>query len=165
MFCYTLSSYIWILSVKCDNLAKCYLHTKGFISVLRGIDSVSVFRDGIIIRGGVILVLSLDLMGSTPVYKSGLHEDRLLKVILDEKKCKGAGFCEQVCPRNCYELDKNRHIAIVPRSERCVQCGACIVQCPFDALYFKSPKGEIISPATVRKFKLNLIGRRLIKAD
>ena len=112
-----------------------------------------------------VLLLSIDLMGSTPVYKSGLHEDRLLRVILDEKKCRGAGFCEQVCPRNCYEVDRNRHIAIMPRAGRCVQCGACIVQCTFDALYFESPKGEVIRPETIRRFKLNLIGRRLVKAD
>jgi len=112
-----------------------------------------------------VLLLSIDLMGSTPVYKSGLHEDRLLRVILDEKKCRGAGFCEQVCPRNCYEVDRNRHIATIPRAGRCVQCGACIVQCTFDALYFESPKGKVIHPETIRRFKLNLIGKRLVKLD
>jgi len=111
----------------------------------------------------IVLLVSIDLMGSTPVYKSGLHEDRLLRVILDEKKCRGCSICEQVCPRNCYEMDKGRHIAIMPRVDRCVQCGACIVQCPFDALYFESPKGEIIYPEVIRKFKLNLLGKRLVK--
>jgi len=113
----------------------------------------------------VILLLSIDLMGSTPLYKSGLHKDRLLKVVLDEKKCKGAGFCEQVCPRNCYEVDKNRYIATMPRAELCVQCGACVVQCPFNALYFKSSKGKVIFPETIRKFKLNLMGKRLVKVE
>ena len=112
----------------------------------------------------VVLLLSMDLMGSTPVYKSGLHQDRLLRVVLDAEKCKGAGFCEQVCPRNCYEVDKQRRKATIPRAERCVQCGACIVQCPFDALYFQSPKGEVILPETIRRFKLNLMGKRLVKA-
>jgi NAD-dependent dihydropyrimidine dehydrogenase PreA subunit len=113
----------------------------------------------------IILLLSIDLMGSTPVYKSGLHEDRLLRVFLDKKRCRGAGHCEQVCPRNCYEVDKKRRIAGMPRADLCVQCGSCIVQCPFDALYFKSPKGEIITPETVRRFKLNLIGKRLVKGE
>jgi len=111
----------------------------------------------------IVLLISIDLMGSTPVYKSGLHEDRLLKVILDKEKCRGCGICEQVCPRNCYEMDKDRHIALMPRADRCVQCGACIVQCPFDALYFESPRGEIIYPDVIRKFKLNLLGNRLVK--
>ena len=128
------------------------------------------FTWGFILRWGfistiVVLILSFDLMGSTPVYKSGLHEDRLLKVILDEKKCHGAGLCEEVCPRNCYQVDRNRHMAAMPRAERCVQCAACIVQCPFDALYFKSPKGEILSPGSIRKFKLNLMGKRLVKVE
>jgi len=48
-------------------------------------------------------------------------------------------------------------------SDRCVQCGACIVQCPFDALYLESPRGEIIYPEVIRKFKLNLLGKRLVK--
>lgn len=113
----------------------------------------------------VLLLLNIDLMGSTPLYKSGLHEDRFLKVILDEDKCKGAGFCEQVCPKNCYEVDKIKHMATVPRADECVQCGACIVQCPFDALYFKSPKDEILEPESVRKYKLNLIGKRLVKVE
>ena len=111
----------------------------------------------------LVFIISLDLMGSTPIYKSGLHEDRFLKVILDENKCKGAGFCEKVCPRNCYEVDKKQHRATMPMAEQCVQCGACIVQCPFDALYFKTPKGDIITPKSIRTFKLNLIGKRSIK--
>jgi ferredoxin len=113
----------------------------------------------------VILIISLDLMGSTPTYKSGLHEDRFLKIVIDGGKCKGAGFCEQVCPKNCYEMDTNRHIATIPEAEKCVQCGACIVQCPFDALYFMNPKGAILSPATVRTFKLNHMGKRLKETE
>ncbi len=132
--------------------------------------SISAFSWGFFIRWGFIsfvifLLVSIDLMGSTPIYKSGLHEDRFLKIIIDERKCRGAGFCEQVCPRNCYKVDRNRSIATIPGADRCVQCGACIVQCPFDALYFESPKGEIITPETIRKFKLNLIGKRLVKVE
>lgn len=122
-----------------------------------------VFRWGLI-SFIIVLILSLDLMGSTPVYKSGLHEDRLLRVVLDKKNCKGAGFCEQVCPRNCYVVDRDRHTATMPRAARCVQCGACIVQCPFDALHFESPKGEVISPETIRKSKVNLMGKRFVKS-
>lgn len=136
--------------------------------IVVGSISLNIFTWGFVLRWGfvcfvILLLISSDLMGSTPIYKSGLHEDRFLKVILDEEKCKGVGFCEQVCPRNCYEVDMRRHIALMPRPDQCVQCGACIVQCPFDALYFQSPKGEIIYPETTRKFKLNLIGKRLKK--
>jgi ferredoxin len=124
------------------------------------------FSWGFIIRWGVILtiiglILSIDLMGSTPLHKSGFHEDRVLEIIIDAERCKGVAACEAVCPRNCYDIDKVRHTATIPRAERCVHCGACIVQCPLDALSFKSPKGETIPPATIRKYKLNLMGKRI----
>lgn len=135
---------IIIYSISMDNFTWRFVLHWGFISSI------------------VIFLISIDLMGSTPVYKSGLHEDRLLQVILDETRCKGAGYCEQVCPRNCYKVDRTQHIAAIPRAARCVQCGACIVQCPFDALFFKSPNGEIIPPESIRKFKLNLLGKRLV---
>jgi NAD-dependent dihydropyrimidine dehydrogenase PreA subunit len=112
----------------------------------------------------VVLILGLDLTGSTPVYKSGLHEDRLLSIVFDAERCKGAGFCEQVCPTGVFEVDYDRHLASLPRAGQCVQCGACIVQCPFDALYFRSPKGDVVAPDTVRRFKLNLLGNRKVVA-
>jgi NAD-dependent dihydropyrimidine dehydrogenase PreA subunit len=108
----------------------------------------------------MMLILGLDLAGSTPVYKSGLHEDRLLSIVLDAERCKGAGFCEEVCPRNVFEVDHDRRLASLSRALKCVRCGACIVQCPFDALYFRSPKGEVVAPDRVRRFKLNLLGNR-----
>lgn len=110
----------------------------------------------------VILIFGLDLTGSTPVYKSGLHQDRLLTIALDTEKCKGAGVCEQVCPTDVFEVDHDRQLAALPRLEQCVQCGACIVQCPCDALYFRGTKGNVVGPETVRKFKLNLLGNRKV---
>jgi NAD-dependent dihydropyrimidine dehydrogenase PreA subunit len=110
----------------------------------------------------VVLILGLDLTGSSPVYKSGLHKDRLMGIALDAERCKAAGFCKQVCPTDVFELDYDRRLASLPRAEKCVQCGACIVQCPFDALYFRSPKGDVVAPDTVRRFKLNLLGNRKV---
>jgi NAD-dependent dihydropyrimidine dehydrogenase PreA subunit len=112
----------------------------------------------------VVVLLSIDLMGSTPVYKSGLHADRLLRITLDHDRCKGAGFCEAVCPVDVFVVDHHRRIATLPRAAQCVQCGACIVQCPFDALYFRGPEGALVTPDTVRRFKLNLLGHRLVKS-
>lgn len=112
----------------------------------------------------VVLVLGLDLMGSTPIYKSGLHEDRLLRIELDAERCKGAGVCQQVCPTNVFEIDYYRRLASLPRMSQCVQCGACIVQCPFDALHFRSPNGDRVAPEVIRTFKLNMLGSRKGKA-
>jgi hypothetical protein len=36
------------------------------------------------------------------------------------------------------------------------------VQCPYDALFFQRPDGKVVSPETVRRFKLNLLGKRAV---
>ena len=113
----------------------------------------------------VTLVLSLDVTGSTPVYKSGLHKDRQLQIVLDPEKCEGVGACVKVCPTNVFELDQQRRLAATTHADACVQCGACIVQCPCDALSFRSPTGEVVTPNVVRRFKLNMLGNRLVHPE
>ncbi|MFQ5513265.1 MAG: HgcAB-like fusion protein [Myxococcota bacterium] len=144
-----------------------------WLVLLAGLALTSALSDdysaGFAVRWGVasfvvLAILGLDLTGSTPLYKSGLHEDRQLRITLDEARCKGAGFCEQSCPTHVFEMEPSRKLVRLPRSERCVQCGACIVQCPFDALFFQSPDGEVVSPETIRRYKLNLLGTRRVQA-
>ena len=108
----------------------------------------------------LVLVVNMELKGSSPTYKSDSHADKLFDVEIDLTKCEGTGICADVCPRNCYELDTEKRKITMPRQRFCVQCAACIVQCPYDALYFINRKGDIIKPDTVRKFKLNLMGKR-----
>lgn len=108
----------------------------------------------------VVLLLSMDLAGSTPLYKSGLHEDRLLHIELDEQACQGRAMCWEVCPKDCYVIDARRHKATIAKPDACVQCGACVVQCPEDALTFFTPAGERIPPELIRTYKLNLLGER-----
>ncbi len=108
----------------------------------------------------VLLVLGVDLSGSTPMFKSGLQEDRLLTIALDQERCTGAAFCAEVCPKDVFVIDRARRLAELARPDECVQCGACIVQCPFDALSFATPDGTNVAPAVIREFKLNLLGSR-----
>ena len=109
----------------------------------------------------LVLVVNMELKGSSSTYKSDSHADKLFDVAIDLEKCRGTGICIEVCPRNCYKLDSKKSKITMPRQKYCVQCGACIVQCPFDALYFMNRKGDIIKPETIRKFKLNLMGKRV----
>jgi len=51
------------------------------------------------------------------------------------------------------------------RAYNCIQCGACIIQCPVDVLYFEGPKNTKIAPSLIRKYKLNMLGKRLKEAD
>ncbi|MEE9411008.1 MAG: 4Fe-4S dicluster domain-containing protein, partial [Candidatus Heimdallarchaeota archaeon] len=108
----------------------------------------------------VVILIMIDLAGTTPVIKSGLLEERTFSIAIEKEKCEGTGICIQVCPRNCYELNSKTNKIRMINAELCVRCGACIVQCPFDVLYFKNEKGQVISPDNVRKFKLNLMGKR-----
>ncbi len=111
----------------------------------------------------IIGVLTLDLPGSTPITKSWTHADRVWHISLFPERCKRAGDCVAVCPRNCLELPPELGPVLIARPERCIRCGACVVQCPFDALYFLNEKGEAILPGTVRTHKLNLWGQRAVR--
>jgi NAD-dependent dihydropyrimidine dehydrogenase PreA subunit len=108
----------------------------------------------------LVLLISMDMPGNTPIYKSGLHEDRRLHIELDSEACRGRAMCWEVCPKNCYVIDASIHKATIALPDACVQCGACVVQCPEDALAFISPTGQRIPPETIRKYKLDMLGRR-----
>jgi len=133
------------------------------ISVLNPVLIPSSWQFWLLYPALTLLILMFDFSGNTPVYKSSYHKDRFFNIYLDVDKCRGAAFCEQVCPRNCYEVDHELRKASIPRADLCVKCGACVVQCPFDAIYFKTPQGEIVPPEVTREFKLNLMGKRAVK--
>ena len=92
-----------------------------------------------------------------------MSDERFLKITLDTEKCKGAAYCEVVCPKGCFEVDHVNHKAKIVDANLCVRCGACVAQCPFDALYYKTDKGEVVLPDTIRQFKLNMMGKRMVK--
>jgi ferredoxin len=106
-----------------------------------------------------VVLVGFDLAGSTPLYKSWSHEERRYDVALDGLLCTACGQCAQVCPRGVFEVGDT---ACVPHAERCEQCGACIVQCPVDALSFITPEGDRITPDIIRRYKLNLLGKRRV---
>ncbi len=108
----------------------------------------------------ISLLIGLDLTGSTPIYKSGLHDERLLTVRLLEDRCTGKAMCEQVCPKGRFRVDSKLHKAVVDAGDGCIQCGACVVQCPEDALVFAYPDGRTIPPEQIRRYKLNMLGER-----
>ncbi len=111
-----------------------------------------------------MVVINLDLTGNTPTYKSDFSEDRKLEITADIGACIGCENCINVCPKNCYDMNEQARKINPPRVEDCVQCGACIVQCPVDALYFVTTKGEKIPPVHIRKYKLNMMGKRMVPA-
>ena len=77
----------------------------------------------------------------------------------------GSFSCWQVCPEACFEKVEGARQVVLAHEERCIRCGACVVQCPQDALFFQDEAGSRIEPDVVRRYKLNLLGRRNVDAS
>lgn len=108
-------------------------------------------------------LLTFDFAGSTPTAAAGLFEEKQLEVVLDLERCRGAWSCWAVCPEAVFEKRPEIHKVTIARAERCIRCGACIVQCPQDALAFAAPDGRRVEPEIIRRYKLNLLGRRAVR--
>lgn len=113
---------------------------------------------------GVTGLLTVDYTGSTPLEGSKLFEERQWHVTLDLDRCEGVFSCWEVCPEACFEKRQDVRKIALAYDERCIRCGACVVQCPQDALAFENEVGERVEPETIRRFKLNLLGRRTVAA-
>lgn len=50
----------------------------------------------------------------------------------NSNKCKKCMMCTIVCPHRVFEF-RNNEIVINDR-DRCMECGACMKNCPFDAI-------------------------------
>jgi Pyruvate/2-oxoacid:ferredoxin oxidoreductase delta subunit len=108
----------------------------------------------------VTWLLTFDFAGSTPTAAAGLFEERTFEVVLDVERCVGAYTCWAVCPEAVFEQRPEIHKVDLAHADRCIRCGACLVQCPQDALAFAAPDGRRIGPEVVRRFKLNMLGKR-----
>ncbi len=109
-------------------------------------------------------VLSLDLAGTTPWYGSYINTFRnVARIELVTDRCDASSECIQVCPRNVFKMNGFKRKVELLRPDDCIQCGACIVQCPRDALRFRYDDGSVVEPSTIRKTRMNMLGRRTIK--
>lgn len=103
----------------------------------------------IIVSALVAAIIGVDFNGTSSIYKSDLGElfyrhgykqmpfltgaYRLSpygSIQIDEERCSGCTLCYQVCPRGVYEMDYSQHKAKIIQAGDCVNCGACVQQCP-----------------------------------
>ena len=108
-------------------------------------------------------VVTYDYTGSTPIEGGSHFEERKWHVALDPERCQGVYSCWQVCPEACFEKRPDERKVVLAHDERCVRCGACVVQCSLDALAFEDENGARIPPDTIRRTKLNLLGKRAVE--
>jgi NAD-dependent dihydropyrimidine dehydrogenase PreA subunit len=123
--------------------------------------SLAIIAGGSLIAG---LILAADLEGTTPWYGSFIntfHNEAHIEIVAD--RCTGAADCIQVCPREVLQMDGRERRAIVDRPGQCIQCGACIVQCPEDALRFRYDDGRVVEAPTIRRTRMNMLGRRTVE--
>jgi NAD-dependent dihydropyrimidine dehydrogenase PreA subunit len=113
---------------------------------------------------GLVGLLTFDYSGSTPVEGGSHFEEHEWHIALDAERCKGVFSCVEVCPEACFDPREDPRRVEVRHGERCIRCGACVVQCPQDALAFEDETGRRIAPDTIRRFKLNLLGKRAVDA-
>lgn len=106
-------------------------------------------------------ILSIDLAGTTPWYGSYINRwGNEAHIDLVEDRCTGAAECVQVCPRNVLQMNGRRRKVEIERPDQCIECGACIVQCPEDALRFRYDDGRLVEASTIRRTHMNMVGRR-----
>lgn len=59
---------------------------------------------------------------------------RSLKIYFAPERCKGLWQCYEVCPVGCWMPDYDAHCVVFHQGERCIACGACVLQCPEEAI-------------------------------
>ncbi len=69
------------------------------------------------------------------------YTDDTPHLILDKEKCKNCQTkrCICVCPAKVYEVDGDE---IKVEYENCLECGACRIACPNNAIDWKYPKSS-----------------------
>jgi NAD-dependent dihydropyrimidine dehydrogenase PreA subunit len=66
----------------------------------------------------------------------------LLNVVsleFDEKMCTGCGKCTEVCPHGVFASNGSK-VRISDR-DKCMECGACMMNCAFDAIHVRAGVG------------------------
>ena len=79
-------------------------------------------------------------MSTQPTLQSSLKEHlkfarelRYLEIHYDPEKCKGVWQCYEVC----WTPDYEERVVVFHDPEKCIACGACVLQCPEGAIELK----------------------------
>jgi NAD-dependent dihydropyrimidine dehydrogenase PreA subunit len=56
----------------------------------------------------------------------------MVKIIVDNDKCKGCETCANTCPVGVYEIENSKAVPV--NVDECLVCRACEAQCPEGAI-------------------------------
>ncbi|NIM96213.1 MAG: hypothetical protein GTO18_21150 [Anaerolineales bacterium] len=76
--------------------------------------------------------------------KEHIHLARVLRrmeIRFDSAQCLGLWHCYEVCPVDCWAPDWERGTVVFQNKEKCIACGACVLQCPEEAIELRVPDG------------------------
>ena len=80
-------------------------------------------------------------MSTTPTFWSSLAQHwevarklRTLQISYDPDKCIGSWQCYEVCPVGCWTPNHETRKVEFDGIDKCVACGACVLQCKPDAI-------------------------------
>jgi NAD-dependent dihydropyrimidine dehydrogenase PreA subunit len=58
---------------------------------------------------------------------------------LDSEKCTGCAMCTFVCPHSVFTMNGKK--SFIQHKDLCMECGACAMNCPTEAIIVKSGVG------------------------
>ncbi len=57
----------------------------------------------------------------------------------DPSQCTGCRLCTEVCPRGVFTIENKK--ALITDRDRCIECGACALNCAFNAITVEAGVG------------------------
>jgi NAD-dependent dihydropyrimidine dehydrogenase PreA subunit len=103
---------------------------------------------------GWILALSAylgyDLPGWTPLWRADTKElltgKRRTQITFSQQRCSGCSLCAMLCPVGVFSFDADSKKAYLQREQACQACGACIENCPAQAIKGNFRQGQCSCP-------------------
>ncbi|MBN2754315.1 MAG: 4Fe-4S binding protein [Candidatus Goldbacteria bacterium] len=65
--------------------------------------------------------------------------DEAVSLVYNPDKCTGCTMCVKVCPRAVFKMDGNK--AALADKGACIECGACALNCRFNAITVETGPG------------------------
>ena len=85
----------------------------------------------------------MDLLGELSKELDTVRNLRKLSIKFDPDRCKGVWQCYNVCPVGCWTPNYETRIVTFHDPELCIACGACVLQCPQNAMELTTdPQGS-----------------------